>query len=100
MYVSLFADILKDLRPYGYTDLSDVRFLEQIHIGSGLSDAAANTEWNIVIHDCLVIRLFQEIKLSTYLKLLFESIPGDPYAHRRQFVTAFCHGVPYKNITV
>lgn len=71
MYVFLFADIFKDFRPYGYTDLSDVCFFEQIHIGSGLSDAAANTEWNIVIHDCLMVRLFQEIKLSAYLKLLF-----------------------------
>jgi len=68
-------------RPNGDAALPKVRLAEQIHVGSGLSDAAADAQRDFVVQDGLMIGQSEEIKLASHLKLLLERLFGDPDAH-------------------
>jgi hypothetical protein len=67
MDVIRLTHVLEYLRPYGDADLSEVRFLKEKHVCTGLPNAATNAEWEIVVYDCLVVWQFEEIKLASHL---------------------------------
>ena len=64
VYIFLHADILKLLWPNRNCYLPKMSCAQQIHEGSGLSDASSNAEWNPVIDDCLVVWEVKKILLA------------------------------------
>ena len=56
MNVFLGADILEDLWPHGYTHFSQMGSAQQVHVGPGLSDAAPDAQWDLIVDKGLVIR--------------------------------------------
>ncbi len=67
--ILFFAHIFKYFWPNGGGDLADVGLFQDEHKGSGLANAAANTQWDVAIYDSLVIGEFQEIKLASHFEL-------------------------------
>ena len=83
MDVLLSAHFLEYFRPYGGTNLSNMRFVKQKHKCAGLPDAAADAEWNLVIHNCTVVWQFEEVKLICNLQLFLERFGVYTDTHRR-----------------
>jgi hypothetical protein len=86
MNILLGAHLPEYLRPHGHAALPEMRLAEQIHIGAGLSDTAADAQRDFVVQDGLVIGQLEEIKLTGHLKLLLERLFRDSDAHGSQLM--------------
>jgi hypothetical protein len=64
MNVLFGTDVLEDFWPYGYTHLSDMGRAQQVHVGPGLSDAAPDAQWDLIVEDGLMIGETEEIFLA------------------------------------
>lgn len=73
--------VLEYLWPYGGTDFSNMRLFEQKHKGTGLPDAPADTERQLLIQDCLVVWQLEEIELAGDFELFFECFGVNADAH-------------------
>jgi len=100
MDVLLPAHVLEYLRPYGDAALSQVRLVEQAHVGAGLPNATTNAQGDLVVYDCLVVWQLEEILLAGNLQLLLERVGVDADTHGCQLVATLCHRVPDKNVPV
>jgi len=79
--VLLFAHIFEDFWPDGCADLADMGLFQQEHKGSGLAYAAADTKWNLVVNNGLMVWELQKIELAGHLQLLFKGLGVDANAH-------------------
>ena len=66
MDVLLRADVLEDFWPHRYTNLSEMGRAQQIHVGPGLSNAAPDAQWNLIVEEGLMVRQAEEIFLAGY----------------------------------
>ena len=67
MDVSFCAHILEDLRPHRDFDLPDMGRSQQVHVGPGLSDTAADAQRNLIIEDGPVVGKIEEFFLAGHL---------------------------------
>ena len=73
---------------------------QQVHVGPGLSDAAPDAQWNLIVEKGLMVRQAEKILLTRHLELDLECLLGDPDAHRGQLMAPFGNRVPHQDITV
>ena len=73
---------------------------QQVHVGPGLSDAAPDAQWNLIVEKGLMVGQVEKILLARYFELDLERLLGDPDAHRSQFMAPFGNRVPHQDITV
>ena len=60
--VFLRSHLLQDLGPHRDADFSQVRFAQQEHQGTGLPNASANREGELVLDDSLMVRKFEVVE--------------------------------------
>ena len=100
MDILFLAHGFKYFRPYGDTNLTNMCLFEQVHVGTGLTNATPNAERDFVIQDCLVVWKFEKILLAGHLQLLLERVCVDADTHGCQFVAPLGNRVPDENVTV
>ena len=94
------AHLFEHLRPYRNADLAKVRFLEQKHIRSRLSDPATDAERELVADDPLVIRQLEKIELAGDFQLSPQRFSINSNTHRRQLVPTFGNWIPNEYVAV
>jgi len=94
------TDFFKLLWPYGDCNLAQVSSAQQIHECTSLTDTTTDGQRDLIFQDHLVIGHFKEVFLSGFLELLHQSLLGYTDTHGCEFVTAFCHWIPYQDVTV
>ena len=72
MDLALGAHLLEHVRPHRHAALAQVGGTQQVHVGSGLADAAADGERQRTVDDPLVIGILEEVHLVRLLELLLE----------------------------
>ena len=94
------TNVFEDFWPHRYADLSQVGLAQQVHVGSGLSDAATDAQWDLIVENGLMVGEAEKVFLAGHFELNLKRFLGDPNAHGRQLVASFCNRVPYQDITV
>ena len=65
-----------------------------------MPDAAPDTQWDLIILDCLVIGLIKQIKLTAHFELLAQRFLGDPDTHGSQLMPTPGDRIPDQDVPV